>query len=511
MELKVSHFAIVGGGTAGWLAALMLQDAAKRKGMPLKITVIESSKIPVIGVGEGTTAVFRILLKHLGLDEFEFIRETGATIKFGIRHKDWRRVGHTYDGPIDDPASVIARPQDANSSFLDIYSVAAGRSVAEPHLFAHLLDGHKSPYAKKPDGSLIAAGPFHYAYHFDQALVGKYLRKKSEGIQMLDAQVTGAEQDGQSGNISALVLDDGSRFEADFFIDCTGFRKRLIVHEMGAKWISYAKELPVNRAMPFWLDLKDGEEISPFTLAWAQKSGWLWSIPTQGRYGMGYVYSDQFLDPDGAKAEIESILGHEIHPRNDIRFEIGRLDKSWIGNCLALGLASSFLEPLEATSIHGTVVQMMMFIEFHLKDPVRMNDADRSHYNAAAACQLDDFRRFINLHYVSERRDTPFWNHVANECILPETHAQLAHWQNQMPSAEDFIRLPGNFAHVEEQLHYPVLDGLGLLNRKTAQREMDELPEARKAARIAVESLKSEYIATARQTLGHRAFLSSLQ
>jgi glycine/D-amino acid oxidase-like deaminating enzyme len=505
------HFAIVGGGTAGWLAALMLQHAAKRKGMPLKITVIESSKIPVIGVGEGTTAVFRLLLKHLGLDEFEFVRETGATIKFGIRHKDWRRVGYTYDGPIDDPASVIARPEGANSSFLDIYSVAAGRSVAEPHLFAHLLDGHKSPYAKKTDGGLIAAGPFHYAYHFDQALVGKYLRRKSIGIHILDAQVTGAERNAETGDITALTLDDGSTFEADFFIDCTGFRKRLIVHEMGANWISYAKELPVNRAMPFWLDLKPGEEISPYTLAWAQKSGWLWSIPTQGRYGMGYVYSDQFLDPAGAKAEIEAVLGHEIQPRNDIRFEIGRLDRTWIGNCLALGLASSFLEPLEATSIHGTVVQMMMFIEFHLKHPTQMKDTDRNSYNAAAARQLDDFRCFINLHYVSERRDTPFWNHVANDCILPETRERLAHWQNQMPNAADFIRLPGNFAHVEEQLHYPVLDGLGLLNRETARREMDKLPEARKAARAAFESLKSEYIAAARQTLGHRAFLESLQ
>jgi glycine/D-amino acid oxidase-like deaminating enzyme len=505
------HFAIVGGGTAGWLAALMLQDAAKRKGMTIKITVIESSKIPVIGVGEGTTAVFRILLKHLGFDEFEFIRETGATIKFGIRHKDWRRVGYTYDGPIDDPASVVVRPEGANSSFLDIYSVAAGRSVAEPHLFAHLLDGHKSPYAEKPEGGLIAAGPFHYAYHFDQALVGKYLRMKSAGIHMLDAQVTGAERNAATGDITALTLDDVAKFEADFFIDCTGFRKRLIAHEMGANWISYAKELPVNRAMPFWLDLKPGEEISPYTLAWAQKSGWLWSIPTQGRYGMGYVYSDQFLDPDGAKAEIESVLGHEIQPRNDIRFEIGRLDNSWIGNCLALGLASSFLEPLEATSIHGTVVQMMMFTQFHLKDPSQMNGADRSDYNAAAARQLDDFRRFINLHYVSERRDTPFWNHVAHECILPETRESLAHWQNHMPNADDFIRLPGNFAHVEEQLHYPVLDGLGLLNRETAQREMDYLPEARKAARAAVESLKSEYQNAARQALGHRAFLDSLQ
>jgi glycine/D-amino acid oxidase-like deaminating enzyme len=505
------HFVIVGGGTAGWIAALMLQDSAKRASMPMKITVIESSKIPVIGVGEGTTAVFRILLKHFGFDEFEFIRETGATIKFGIRHRDWRRVGHSYDGPIDDPASVVARPQGASSSFLDIYSVAAGRSVTEPHLFAYLLDGHKSPYALKADGGLIAAGPFHYAYHFDQALVGKYLRKKSSGINMLDAQVVGARRDADTGDITGLVLDEGAELEGNFFIDCTGFRKRLIVNEMGAKWISYAKELPVNRAMPFWLDLKEGEEIAPYTLAWAQKAGWLWSIPTQQRYGMGYVYSDNFLQPDDAQREIETALGHPIQPRNDIRFEIGRLDNSWIGNCLALGLSSSFLEPLEATSIHGTIVQMMIFSQFHLKHPAKMTDADRAAYNDAAARQLDDFRRFINLHYVSERRDTPFWRHVADTCILPETHARLAQWSKKMPRSEDFVRLPGSFPHVEEQLHYPVLDGLGLLSRDVAKAEMDAMPQARKTASAAAESLSAEYKAAARQTLGHRAFLAFLQ
>ena len=188
---------------------------------------------------------------------------------------------------------------------------------------------------------------------------------------MLDAQVVGARRDAETGNITGLVLDEGAEIEGDFFIDCTGFRKRLIAGEMGAKWISYAKELPVNRAMPFWVDLKEGEEIAPYTLAWAQKAGWLWSIPTQQRYGMGYVYSDNFLDPEGAQREIEAALGHPIQPRNDIRFEIGRLDHSWIGNCLALGLSSSFLEPLEATSIHGTIVQMMIFSQFHLKNPAQ--------------------------------------------------------------------------------------------------------------------------------------------
>ncbi len=128
---------------------------------------------------------------------------------------------------------------------------------------------------------------------------------------------------------------------------------------MGAEWVSYRDILPVNRAMPFWVDLTEGEEIAPCTVAWAQTAGWMWQIPTQGRWGMGYVYSDAHTTPDQAKAEVEAALGYEIHPRNDIRIDAGRQKDVWIGNCVALGLSSSFLEPLEATSIHGTIVQLL--------------------------------------------------------------------------------------------------------------------------------------------------------
>ncbi|MBC7736855.1 MAG: tryptophan 7-halogenase, partial [Candidatus Saccharibacteria bacterium] len=397
------HIVIVGGGTAGWLAAMMLSDVAAREGRGGRITVIESSKIGVIGVGEGSTAMFRQMLRHFGLDEAEFLAETGATIKYGIRHRDWRKLGHSYDGPIDSPQMV------AGGADLDLYAVAAGRSVSEAHLFQHLLNGQKAPVARR-EGRDVPAGPYHHAYHFDQALVGAWLQRKAQGVALIDDQVVGVER-GEAG-ISALVLESGTRVEGDFFVDCTGFRRRLI-GELGAEWVSYSDVLPVNRAMPFWVDLKDGEEIAPCTLAWAQKSGWLWWIPTQGRYGAGYVYSDLHTTPDAAKAEIEAALGHEIHPRKDIRIEAGRLRDPWIANCVAVGLASSFLEPLEATSIHGTIVQIMMLSAW------LGQGEGRDRYNRAVAGQVDDFRDFIGLHYVSERRDSPFW------CDVAASHPQI--------------------------------------------------------------------------------------
>jgi len=173
------RFVVVGGGTAGWLAALILQESYRQAGRPAEIAVVESSKLPTIGVGEGSTAVFRQMLRQLGFDEREFLRETAATIKFGIRHKDWRRVGHTYDGPIDDPHLVADGPgYDGRFRWLDVFSVAADRPVAEKHLFQQLLDGEKSPFARKADGGLIPAGPFHHAFHFDQARGGAWLRKQ---------------------------------------------------------------------------------------------------------------------------------------------------------------------------------------------------------------------------------------------------------------------------------------------------------------------------------------------
>jgi len=506
-----SHFVVVGGGTAGWLAAFVLQDAARRQRLDAKVTVVESSKIPTIGVGEGSTAALRVLLRQMGIDEFEFLRDTGATIKYGIRHRDWRRLGHSYDGPIDDPHQVIAAPKGAPSEYLNVFGVAAGRKLADMHLFGPLMEQGKAPYARRADGSFVPLGPFHHAFHFDQALVGKYLKAKSRGVVIVDATVSGIERQGENGDILALMLDGGERLAGDFFIDATGFRKRIIGQELGAKWVSYAHELPVNRAMPFWLDIKPGEEIAPYTLAWAQGAGWLWRIPTQERYGCGYVYCDAYCSPDQAKHEIETVLGHPIEVRNDIKIDPGRLDAPWTANCLALGLASSFLEPLEATSIHGTIVQLMLFARDHLKAPAAMTAADRDAYNAKIGRQVDDFRTFINTHYVTERDDTPFWRDVRASRLHAETRERLAGWRRAMPQREDFGDFLGGLPHVEAQLHYPVLDGLGLLNRDVARAEMARSQSLRDFARDAVDGLTAEYRTAAGKAMGHAAFLRAVR
>jgi flavin-dependent dehydrogenase len=504
---RPAHFVVVGGGTAGWLAAFVLRDAAARRGFAAKVTVIESSKIPTIGVGEGTTAVFRILLKLFGIDEMEFLRETEATIKFGIRHRDWRKIGQHYDAPIDDPHQVVEAPRGAPSEFLNVYAVAAGRPLADMHLFGPLMARQRSPYARRADGSLIPLGPFHCAYHFDQALVGKFLRSKSNGVGVVDATVEAVDRNAETGAIFALKLDSGERLEGDFFIDATGFRRRLIGEALGGRWISYADALPVNRAMPFWLDIAPNEEIANYTLAHAWDAGWLWQIPTQRRYGCGYVYSDAFLTREEAQREIEVKLGRRIEVRGDIRFEVGRLAEPWIANCLAIGLSSSFLEPLEATSIHGSVVQLMLFAQRYLKKPSAMTAVDREDYNRRFGRQVDDFRTFINAPYLGGRDDTPFWRDFAANKVHDETRQRLDLWRRQMPRREHFPAFLDGLPHVESQLYYPVLDGLGLLDRTLAREEMDREPKLRAFARQTYEDLRREYLAAAAKAIGHAEFL----
>jgi len=484
------HIVIVGGGTAGWIAALMLRAEMNRRESATRITVVESSKIGTIGVGEGTTAVFRHLLQHLGIDEMAFLRETGATIKYGIRHKDWRRLGHHYDGPIDDVSQVAPG--------IDQYAVAAGRPVSESHLFQRLIDKRRAPFARE---SLVPAGPFHHAFHFDQARAGAFLRRHAEGVEVVDDQVSGVVQEG--GQIAQVVLESGARIEGDLFIDCSGFARALI-GQLGGKWLSYSDILPVNRAMPFWVDIAEGEEIDPVTLAHAQGAGWMWKIPTVERYGCGYVYSDVHTTPEEAKAEIEGVLGHEIEPRNDIRIDAGRLEDSWIGNCVALGLSSSFLEPLEATSIHGTIVQLMMLIGW-------LDDRDgAAKYNTAHGRQVDDFRDFIRLHYVSERRDTAFWRDVA-ESHPRGVKDRVEQWRGALPKRSDFAPFPHGLPHVEEQLYTPVLDGLGLLDRDAAKAMLAAQPKRRAQLRKAHATLVAEYARAAGKCMSHRAFLDGLR
>ena len=487
----------------------MLQDFCRQNSIAVSITVIDSSKIPTIGVGEGTTAIFKTFLDSFGLNEQEFIHETHGTIKYGIRHRDWRRLGHEYDGPIDDPHFIIPKEDPDDFEYLNAYCVATGRSVAEVHLFEFLIKKNLAPVKFNRSGKLEPNHPFQHAYHIDNLKVGRYLRKKSKGIQVIDGVMEDVVRDPDSGDIRTLLLDENREVYGDFFIDCTGFRRELIGKIFDSNWISYADELLVNRAMPFFIEHDPVSEISPFTLAWAQGSGWLWQIPTMDRLGCGYVYSDEFISPDQAQNEIETKLGHPIEPRQDLHFKVGRVGEAWKGNCFAVGLSAGFLEPLEATSIHSTLVQLILFAKEYLKDALTKNSSGRKRFNERIGRQFDDFKTFINIHYRTERTDTPFWQYVKDHCLGAASKYLLEKWQEEIPLMKHFDSYLSGLPHVETQLYYPVLDGLGLLDKNLARKEMSKRKLKRKAQQK-FKTLKKEYKKMAEGSPGHREYLMKL-
>ena len=501
---KLKNVTILGAGTAGWISAYNLRDFFYTNKQDVKVTIVDPSSIPIIGVGEGTTGIFYDFLKRYNLDELDFLRETKATLKFGIVHKDWKELNHEYYGPIDDPHLLASKKDPEDFEYLNVYAVAAGRSVADVHLHTKLMETNKVPFNlenSRPD----LKSPFFYAYHFDNHLVGNYLRNRSKNIEILDEVYTHASLN-ENGEIEKLHFESGKEIETDLVLDCTGFRKLLINKLYNVGWKSYQKNLPVNRAMPFFLKL-DEKNISNYTLAWAQKNGWMWQIQTQERIGSGYVYCDDFTSPEEAKIEIEKVLGHEIEPRNDIKFTSGRIEKSWVKNCIAIGLASGFLEPLEATSIHSTLIQMILFATDYLKEEMDFNNEKIiDEFNERVGRQFDDFMIFLNTHYVSNREDSDFWKFVKNDCIHEDTINLINKWKNQLPRMSDFDLYLSGLPHVQSQLYYPVLDGLGLLKKDIAREEMNNF-NLKPFARDEYKRFNDQYDDQMRSFIKHNDYL----
>jgi tryptophan halogenase len=346
---------VCGGGTAGWLSALMIKKIQPDH----EVTVIESSKIGIVGAGEGSTGYLTDIIQgvnwNYGCNEEDFIRETGATIKLGIKHQDWRELGHTYYGPID------------------------GTNNNPDVTICHALLNDIPAHIASQNGYLISAGKTNFwhnndtlnnthshGYHFDAHRVGQYFKKivTQDGVAHIDSEILDVVVD--HAGIKSVNLANGNIVTADLFVDCTGFARKL-AKALDINWVSYKEHLPVDTAMPFLVKYKPNEVVEPVTTAWAQKAGWMWKIPTADRYGCGYVFDSNFITNEQAQAEIESVLGHDITPIRFLKFETGRLEKLWYKNCVSVGLSAAFAEPLEATSIHSTIVQLNSFIFDYLK------------------------------------------------------------------------------------------------------------------------------------------------
>jgi tryptophan halogenase len=395
---------IIGGGTAGWLAALWISKLCPGQH---SITVIESSKIGIIGAGEGTTGIFFNIIQNrwadFGINEAEFMRETGATQKMGIRFTNWHGDGTSYIAPIDNTIEV----SEHSDPVLIEHCLTQGLDRVHLSTICGNLAEHN---LSSIDRDLKTTYGYN-AYHFDGHRVGQYFKRLAlPGCHtVIDSEVDSVAVD--NGLVTSVTLATGESVAADYWIDASGFA-RVLSQPLGTGWHSYRQHLTCDRAMPFIIDHQG--PIQPLTESRALSAGWMWQIPTQDRIGAGYVYDSRYITDQEAQAEIEAVLGHSIKPIKWIKFDPGRLDQPYTKNTMSLGLAGSFLEPLQATSIHTTVAQLQIWHQLMDKHAITLAQA-----NTQVNGVVDQFADLVQLHYKSGRSDTVFWQHQQRTATRP--------------------------------------------------------------------------------------------
>jgi len=454
MTDKIQRIVIAGGGTAGWMAAAIL---GKTLGKTHNITLVESDEIPTVGVGEATIPPLSTFHKMLDIDEREFMREVNGTFKLGIAFENWREPGHRYIH------SFGSAGRDGWAcSFINFWLAGKARGIDYPYgdYCTELLAAEHNKFAILPNGRT------KYAYHMDAGRYAAFLRVLSEreGVQRREGKIQRVNLCPQSGDIDSLSLADGTAVEGDFFIDCTGFRALLIEQALNAGYDDWSHWLPCDRALAVQTE-SVGEPI-PYTRSMAHGAGWQWRIPLQSRTGNGLVYSSRYMSEDQAQATLLGNLeGKRLTEPKPIRFRTGTRRKHWKKNCLALGLASGFLEPLESTSIHLVQRSLIRFIQ--LFPAAGVVDSDRDEFNSQTQKEVEQIRDFIILHYkVTEREDTPFWRYCKHMEIPDGLRQKIALFadsarafkvDNELFGEESWIQVMMGQG-IEPRAYHPIAD-----------------------------------------------------
>ena len=463
MSASIGSIVIVGGGTAGWLCAVLAQSQLTRRGsIGAQITVVVSPEQPPVGVGEGTTGLFTDIIQdgRNGLDEAEFVRVARATLKLGIRHRNWTAVGSDYWGPIDNPYVRLPKLIESDVPILEAAYCADGASAADAYLHTHLMRQCRAPLFGPEEDSFLSRS---YAYHFDAAMAAAYLERiaRSRGVVKVVGHVVHVNRH-HDGSVRSIVLRDGQEVGGYFFFDCSGIARVLMGSQ--SRWRSYVDMLPVNSAVVAQIPGRPGC-LPPYTEAVALSAGWAWLIPTQDRLGVGYVYCDAFHTSEGAAKELFAHLDVADIPTRTLRFESGRLEKPWIGNCVAVGLATGFLESLEATSLHVALIQLGLLLDV-LARGAAGDPAEWKRHNEFVAETMDSFRDFVLLHYLGGRADTPFWRTMAERPCTERLAMWKDRWQRDFPRRSDVTNASQT---ISLNLVLPVAAGLGMLDPHRAR------------------------------------------
>lgn len=492
----VKNVVIVGGGTAGWMTAAYLSVTFRES---VSITLVESKDVPTIGVGEATFSTVRKFFEYLGLDEREWMPECDATYKLAIRFENWRAEGHYFYHPFE-------RPRTVNGfSLADwwLHMGSSDRFDQDTAVLAALCDAKRSPryldgtlldldFVAKGEDHLFKSAPdgdatqFPYAYHFDATRLAAFLTGFSvrRGVQHVLDDVVDVRQD-ERGDISHIVTREHGDLAGDLFVDCTGFKSLLLAKTLGVPFESYQQYLPNDRAVALRVPTDMAERgIRPCTTATAQGAGWIWTIPLFQRIGTGYVYSSDYCDADEAERTLRSFVGPEAEEleANHIRMRIGRSRESWVKNCVAIGLSSGFVEPLESTGIffiQNGIEQLVRHFPGG-KDDGLLRDA----YNRQVANVMDGVRDFLAFHYyAAARQDNEYWKDTKRRPLPESLRENLERWKAKLPDSDTVFPY---FHGFEPYSYVAMLLGLGGVAVKPlpALRNIDQTAAKREFALV---------------------------
>ncbi|HEY5806445.1 MAG TPA: tryptophan halogenase family protein [Povalibacter sp.] len=492
-DARIRSVLIVGGGSAGWMAAAALSRALGRQ---VDIRLVESEEIGIVGVGEATIPPIVTFNTMLGINEDDFVRHTNATFKLGIEFVDWAQTGHRYMHPfgafgIDIEAIKFHQfwlklQQLGDTSGIDEYSLTA---------MAARLGKFTRP---SPDPRSVLSS-LAYAFHFDAVLYARYLRRYAEarGVRRTEGKIVATQLRGESGFIEDVTLESGERIAADLFIDCSGFRGVLIEQALHTGYEDWSHWLPCDRAVA--VPCANAREPTPYTRATAHRAGWQWRIPLQNRMGNGHVYCSKFISDDEAAATLLSNL--EGAPQADprfLRFTTGRRKKFWNKNCVALGLAGGFMEPLESTSIHlvqAGITKLLALFPDRNFDPAGIEE-----YNRLSALSWERIRDFIILHYCATGRDdAPLWDYCRNMSIPDTLRRKIS-----------LFRDSGRFFRDDDELFVDSNWIAVLLGQKIRPQRYDPLVDTLDVedVRGKLARLRAIFLKAAESMPAHRAFIS---
>jgi len=471
----MKNIIIVGGGTSGWLtAAYLAAKIGHTTTNQVKFTLIESSDVPTIGVGEATTPSIRATLADIGFNEFDFMKMSDATFKHGILFKNWTHS--PQQNKDDEYFHPFERPLRAGTDGMESYWLRGIDPLNRPFQDAISIQHQvaRAGLAPKTSEDLPYDAPLPYAYHLDAGKLATALKQaaKTRGVEHIVDTITEVTL-ANSGNIQALTLASGQVVNGDLFIDCSGFARLLINKFDQDDFQDLSPVLFCNSAVTMQVPYKAGEQIKPYTTATAVKNGWIWDIGLTNRRGVGYVYSNDYCSTADAEVELKEYLSldeYETPPRH-LTFKVGYKKQQWIKNCIAVGLSSGFIEPLESTGIH--LVEQSVWALASLIPRYFNQSPSQETYNTMMTEHYQHAANFVKYHYLlTKRTDSEFWRNNADpKSWTPWLQEKVAIWQNSFPDIYDLQNLHTIFDHASYQYVYFGMEGKPALGDIGGRRE----------------------------------------